>query len=48
MPFVYVGRNAKVNNLPNKKLSDIAPTILYLLGINKPEEMTGDVVFELI
>jgi len=48
VPFVYVGKNAKVRNLPNKKLSDIAPTILYLLGINKPEEMTGDVVFELL
>lgn len=26
---------------PNLKLSDIAPTILDIFGINKPEEMTG-------
>lgn len=40
VPFVYMGRAASITN-ENGKLSDIAPTILYLLGLPKPEEMTG-------
>jgi 2,3-bisphosphoglycerate-independent phosphoglycerate mutase len=27
---------------PRGKLADIAPTILYLLGLSKPEDMTGN------
>ncbi|HIH73846.1 MAG TPA: 2,3-bisphosphoglycerate-independent phosphoglycerate mutase [Methanosarcina sp.] len=37
---VYTG-NGEVKALENGKLSDLAPTLLDLLGIQKPEEMKG-------
>jgi 2,3-bisphosphoglycerate-independent phosphoglycerate mutase len=40
VPFVYLGRKAKIVK-ENGKLSDIAPTILYLMGLQQPDEMTG-------
>lgn len=40
VPFIYAGRKAIINK-ENGKLSDIAPTILYLLGLPQPHEMTG-------
>jgi 2,3-bisphosphoglycerate-independent phosphoglycerate mutase len=40
VPFIYVGRAAEID-AENGKLSDIAPTLLYLLGIPQPQEMTG-------
>ena len=39
VPFILVGYDAK---LKNGKLGDIAPTMLYLLDIDKPKEMTGE------
>jgi 2,3-bisphosphoglycerate-independent phosphoglycerate mutase len=39
VPFIYVGRDAKV--VENGKLSDVAPTILNLIGMEIPAEMTG-------
>jgi 2,3-bisphosphoglycerate-independent phosphoglycerate mutase len=39
VPLVYFGRKASV--LAGGALKDIAPTMLYLLGINPPSEMTG-------
>lgn len=39
VPFVYYGREAKMES--SGALSDVAPTMLYLLGIEKPSEMTG-------
>jgi 2,3-bisphosphoglycerate-independent phosphoglycerate mutase len=39
VPFIYVGRDAKV--VENGKLSDVAPTILNLIGMKIPAEMTG-------
>jgi len=40
VPFVYIGkRNLKVRE--GGVLADVAPTMLYLLGMKKPEEMTG-------
>lgn len=41
VPFIYIGRAAKIIK-EDGKLSDIAPTMLYLLGLNKPKEMTGN------
>jgi 2,3-bisphosphoglycerate-independent phosphoglycerate mutase len=38
---VYVG-NDEVKVLKNGKLCDLAPTLLELLKIRKPEEMTGE------
>jgi 2,3-bisphosphoglycerate-independent phosphoglycerate mutase len=39
VPLVYCGRKARA--LDGGSLKDIAPTILYLLGIAPPMEMTG-------
>jgi 2,3-bisphosphoglycerate-independent phosphoglycerate mutase len=47
VPFIHVGREAIIIN-KNGKLSDIAPTILYLLGLPQPEEMTGSSLVKLV
>ncbi|MGE5090412.1 MAG: 2,3-bisphosphoglycerate-independent phosphoglycerate mutase [Candidatus Levyibacteriota bacterium] len=39
VPFVYVGRPAGM--APDGALQDIAPTLLALMGLPKPPEMTG-------
>ena len=39
VPFIYVGRPATASG--TGKLSDIAPTMLTLLGMETPTEMTG-------
>lgn len=45
--FIYVaGDSLDKNLIPRGKLSDIAPTVLKLLGINIPGEMTADVLIE--
>ncbi|MDX1901818.1 MAG: 2,3-bisphosphoglycerate-independent phosphoglycerate mutase [Gammaproteobacteria bacterium] len=46
VPLLYVGRPAKVTH-QNGTLADITPTMLYLLGIPKPEEMTGKTLLKL-
>jgi 2,3-bisphosphoglycerate-independent phosphoglycerate mutase len=40
VPFLYVGRKAKMIR-DDGVLSDIAPTILSLMGLAEPKEMTG-------
>jgi 2,3-bisphosphoglycerate-independent phosphoglycerate mutase len=45
VPFVYVGRHATLRK--GGALRDIAPTILHLLSIEKPLEMTGTSLVEL-
>lgn len=39
VPFLYLGRKAKVAN--TGALEDIAPTMLYLMGLPIPPEMSG-------
>lgn len=39
VPFIYVGRDAKP--VEGGVLSDVAPTILTLMGMERPQEMTG-------
>jgi 2,3-bisphosphoglycerate-independent phosphoglycerate mutase len=39
--FIYAGPNADKAVLQDGILADVAPTLLYLLDIPKPEEMTG-------
>lgn len=39
VPFIYVGRDATVRE--GGVLSDVAPTILHLMGMPQPKEMTG-------
>ena len=40
VPLVYVGRPAIMAE--TGALSDVAPTLLYLMGVDKPAEMGGD------
>jgi 2,3-bisphosphoglycerate-independent phosphoglycerate mutase len=46
VPLVYYGRKAKA--LSGGALKDIAPTMLYLLGMTPPEQMTGHSLLEFI
>jgi len=39
VPFVYYGRDATMAS--TGALSDVAPTMLYLMGLEQPTEMTG-------
>lgn len=43
VPLIYVGRDARVTD--GGILSDIAPTMLTLMGMPVPAEMTGKVLF---
>jgi 2,3-bisphosphoglycerate-independent phosphoglycerate mutase len=45
VPLIYVGRQAE----PAKSgtLSDISPSLLHLMGIAQPTEMTGSVLMKL-
>lgn len=46
VPFVYIGRPATI--IHNKGvLSDIAPTLLKILGLEQPQEMTGSSLVQL-
>ena len=45
VPLVYCGRSARA--VAGGALRDIAPTMLYLLGLPKPAEMTGQPLMEL-
>ena len=40
VPFIVCDKNIRLKN--EGKLGDIAPTILKILGIEKPNDMTGD------
>lgn len=42
VPIVLVNRDAKKFRLRDGSLQDIAPTILELMGLAKPDEMTGE------
>jgi len=39
--FIYVGADAASVKLSNGILADVAPTLLHLLGVPQPPEMTG-------
>jgi 2,3-bisphosphoglycerate-independent phosphoglycerate mutase len=42
VPFIVVAENSKLFTLkPNGSLRDISPTLLGILGLNEPKEMTG-------
>ncbi len=41
VPFILISRDANLFSLENGGLCDIAPSILYLLEIAKPQEMIG-------
>ena len=39
--FIYAGPDADKAEMQDGILADVAPTLLYLLGVPQPEEMTG-------
>jgi 2,3-bisphosphoglycerate-independent phosphoglycerate mutase len=45
-PFIYVGRPAEAVRSTGS-LADIAPTLLYAMGIDKPAEMSGQPLIKL-
>ncbi len=46
VPFLYIGRKATID--ANGSLQDVAPTLLKMAGLNKPEEMTGHSLIKFI
>ncbi|NDH08880.1 MAG: 2,3-bisphosphoglycerate-independent phosphoglycerate mutase [Gammaproteobacteria bacterium] len=40
VPFLYIGKNCQLRQ-KHGSLIDVAPTVLALLGIEKPQDMTG-------
>ncbi len=44
VPCIYVAKDTKGLKVKNGKLADIAPTILYLLGLPAPAAMDGEVL----
>ena len=46
VPLVYVGRPAQIAE--NGALSDIAPSMLYLMNMEIPPEMTGTPLIDLL
>ncbi len=42
VPVILVGKDVQKLRLRDGTLQDVAPTLLVLLGIDKPAEMTGD------
>jgi len=43
VPFIYVGRKATITKSSANigALSDVAPTLLTMMGVPQPNEMTG-------
>ena len=48
VPLLYVGRAAKWQPVNHPSLMDVAPTMLYLLGLTPPAEMTGKNLLQLL
>ena len=46
VPFIYVGRPAFIK-VEGGKLTNVAPTLLYLMGLEKPKEMTEESLVEI-
>jgi 2,3-bisphosphoglycerate-independent phosphoglycerate mutase len=42
VPTTLIGAPADVTSLKTGKLADVAPTLLILMGIDPPAEMTGE------
>jgi 2,3-bisphosphoglycerate-independent phosphoglycerate mutase len=47
VPFIYVGAQPVSEMAQTGTLADVAPTMLYLMGLDKPSEMSGDALVEL-
>ncbi len=46
VPLIYVGERSLAFKANHGALSDIAPTMLYMMGLDQPHEMTGHCLFE--
>ena len=46
VPFIVVDPDAQLKGIEDGRLSDIAPTMLAMMGIDRPEELTGRVLVE--
>ncbi len=46
VPFILIDRDAEGKILRRGSLRDVAPTVLDLLGLGKPPEMTGDTLLQ--
>jgi len=47
VPLVFIGERSAILNTDGGKLADIAPTLLAMMGIPQPKEMTGTNLIEL-
>ncbi len=47
VPFVYVGKR-KLSIREGGVLADVAPTLLNLMGLEQPKEMTGKSIVTLL
>jgi 2,3-bisphosphoglycerate-independent phosphoglycerate mutase len=45
VPFIHVGQKSSVR--VGGTLSDVAPTMLHLMGMEQPQEMTGTPIVKL-
>lgn len=48
VPLLFLGQGWAFSHIPSASLRDIAPTMLQLLGINPPDDMTGTPLLEKI
>lgn len=47
VPLIYVGRPVEVAPSTTAALCDVVPTLLHIMGMEQPEEMTGNPLFRL-
>ncbi|MFI5172388.1 MAG: 2,3-bisphosphoglycerate-independent phosphoglycerate mutase, partial [Chitinophagales bacterium] len=46
VPVFYIDKNRQFSSIKNGKLGDVAPTILKIMGIEIPLEMTGEILID--
>jgi 2,3-bisphosphoglycerate-independent phosphoglycerate mutase len=46
VPLIYVGKKT-VTAAKTGALDDVAPTMLYLMGLQQPSDMTGHTLFQM-
>jgi len=46
VPIILIDEERKYSGLKDGKLADIAPTILFLMGLERPNNMTGNVLID--
>ncbi len=48
VPFIIIKKDTEGMKLRKGRLADVAPTLLKLMNLNKPKEMTGECLFDSI